>query len=365
MSPYTLLAILFPILVILLTFTSALTVETGSIGATFLFGRFWRVLRPGLRFTIPLIERIEYYRTTTHQHELPDEPENIDRLHDVAEPGKKLPFRVPHKGMEEAIFYVRKDFDGTGNPFDNTLSFDELKRVRFSEFPKEIQDAMKGDSLNAPLTSEVAVIFEWHLKGKEKEDIHNFIQNISPAEGRDREGEVRKRAEDMVARTLQEYLAPTTLGHAVYMAPLFSRLILDRLEILVGEKKAPGKEEIEKPWGIHVGDAYLKPLHPGHTVNTARAEAAAAMSRKQSTIRDGEAVAEVTERQAIADRKKEVEKGTGEAGRIAAMAKVMADPNARFLAELDVKERGYEAYEKNTTVTTYAPGADAMLPLGK
>jgi len=52
----------------------------------------------------------------------------------------------------------------------------------------------------------------------------------------------------------------------------------------------------------------------------------------------GEALAQVTRVQAEADKVKEILKGEGEAGRIEAMAKVMNDPNARFVATLDVAE---------------------------
>jgi regulator of protease activity HflC (stomatin/prohibitin superfamily) len=361
-----------------LVLSSIVTIDSSTVGFVFRWKKFRRVITPGLNFIIPVIEKVEIHSTATRQMELPDEPENIDRVSEVAPPGKKLPFRVPHKGMEEAYFYVKEEYDvnaRTGNPFDNTLPLHKLKLVRFHELPDQTQKAMQADPLNAPLTSEPPVAFEWHLKADDEKSIRDFIENVSPEAGRDRETEVRKRAEDTVSRILQEYLAPTTLGHAIYMAPLFSKLIKEELEILVGEKPDPKTGTIDRPWGIHIGEAFLKPFIVGRTINTARAEAAAAVSRKQDAIRisEGEAeatrnkaaaAADATRLQAEADRESEVKKGEGEAGRIAAMAKVWAtNPQAQVIAELDVKERGYEAYEKNTTVTTYAPGANSMLPL--
>jgi hypothetical protein len=336
------------------------------------------VLGPGLKNIIPLIEEVDVLSTATRQMELPDEPENIDRVSEVAPPGKKLPFRIAHKGMEEAIFYVRDDYDAgsrTGEPFDSSSELENLKKVRFSQLPDSTQEAMKTDSLNAPITSEASAVFEWHLKADD-DSIKKFIENVSPEAGRDRETEIRKRAEDMIAKILQEYLAPTTLGHAIEMAPVFNRYIKRELEYMVGEKKRP-ESEVEKPWGIQIGEAYLKPLYPGHSVNIARAEAAAAVSNKFTTLRNAEAEAgsirtraeakaHETRVQADADKDKEIKKGEGEAGRIAAMAEVWKNnPHAKDIAELDVRERFAEAYQNNATVTTYAPGSDKMLTLGK
>lgn len=315
--------------------------RTGEVAVVFRFGTFYRVLLPKTfpYFTIPLIDRVERYSTQVHQHELPDEPENIDRLNDIALPGKKLPFRIPHKGMAEAVFYVRKEYDvntRTGDPFDSSRSMGELKRVRFSELPDAVQTAMQEDSLNAPLTSEAASVFEWRLKSEEAH-VRDFIQNISPEEGRTREEEVRKRAEDMITRTLQEYLAPTTLGHAIEMAPLFNRLVRERLEELVGEGGARAGGSSDRPWGIHVGEAYLKPIHPGHTINDARAKAGATISNKFGTIRDAEAESAATRVKADANAFAEQRKGEGEAARIGAMTAVMrGNDDARFLAALDV-----------------------------
>ncbi|MDP3763836.1 MAG: hypothetical protein Q8Q92_04350 [bacterium] len=202
------------------------------------------------------------------------------------------------------------------------------------------KNALGEDSLHAPLTSEIAVVVEWYLEGSDREAVENFIQNIEPEEGRSREEEVRKRMEDMVARALQEFLGPVTLGQARDMIPFFSTLIKERLEILVGEKKDPNSTVAnDKPWGTHVRDAYIKSIHPGRRVNEARADAAASVSRKHATIRDAEGKAQATRVQAAADKDAEINKGEGEAGRISAMAAVMTDDNARFVAALDVAEQ--------------------------
>jgi regulator of protease activity HflC (stomatin/prohibitin superfamily) len=307
--------------IILIGFIGLTLVKTGSIAVVFRFKRFVRVMQPGLNFKIPLIESVEYYSTQTHQEELPDEADNIDRVNSVAAPGKKLPFRVLMKGKGEAIFYVKK-------------AKTEWNQVHFQDLDEEKKQALAEDSLHAPLTGEIAVVVEWYLKDDDESSIKNFIRNVIPEGGRNREEEVRKRIEDMASRALQELLGPVTLGHAQEMMPLFSLLIRKALEILVGEEG-----EGDRPWGIHIRDAYIKSIHPGRRVNEARADAAASVSKKQETIRIGEAVAIVTERQAEADRIKEVKKGEGEAARIGAMAKVMTDDNARFIATLDVAEQ--------------------------
>jgi regulator of protease activity HflC (stomatin/prohibitin superfamily) len=204
----------------------------------------------------------------------------------------------------------------------------------FRGLGKETQESLANDPLHEPITGEVAVVVEWYLMGRDDISISNFINNVAPEGGRSREEEVRKRIEDMAAKTLQELLGPTTLGHAQVMLPHFNLLIKEALESLVGED---GKGE--RPWGIHIANAYIKSFNPGITVNKARADAVAAGSKKRSDILAGEAQAERARLQAAAEAYSEIQKGMGEAGRISEMAKVMTDDNARFIATLDVAER--------------------------
>ena len=320
---------------ILIGIASITFVKTGEIGVVFRFKKFVRVSQPGLNFVIPLIESIEYYSTQTHQDELPDESDKIDRIHDIPDPGKRLPFRVLMKGMNEAIFYVRKAPDNT--TIDPNRPITEWNQVHFQDLDDTKKKALEDDSLHAPLTGEIAVVVEWYLKGNDRKSIEDFVQNVIPEGGRTREDEVRKRIEDMAARSLQEFLGPVTLGHAQEMMQLFSQLIKDRVEILVGEQTEVGTTA-DKPWGIQIRDAYIKSIHPGRRVNEARADAAAAVSQKQGVIRDAEGKAEATRVQATADAFSEEQKGKGEATRIREMAAVMVDDNARFVATLDVAE---------------------------
>lgn len=317
---------------ILLLVASIVLVDTGSIVAVFRLGKFVRVLRPGLNFIIPLLESAERYSTQTHQDELPDEPENIDRVNETPETGRKRPFRVLQSSKEEAIFYVKKDRnDPTIVPGQPDT---EWNRVHFLDLDDQKKKALEEDSLHAPLTSEIAVVVEWYLDGTDRQSIENFVQNITPEEGRNREEEVQKRMEDMASRTLQELLGPVTLGHAREMIPHFSELIEERLRILVGEGGTDNR-----PWGIRIRDAYIKNIHPGLRVNQARADAAASVSKKQEAIRTAEGSAQATRLNADAQAHAEIQKGVGEAGRIREMAAVMTDENARFIATLDVAEQ--------------------------
>ena len=321
-------------------FFGLIEVLNSTVAVVFRFGRFNRVLTPGLRPVIPLLERVEVYTTAVRQFELPDEPENIDRQDDdntrTLLPGKKPPYRVNHKGKEEAIFYVKK---ADNLPEDDPASYDRVPYVKYvTTLNDEQKRAMEKDSLHAPLTSEISVVVEYYLKYLltcDEADVKNFVENVSPESGRDRVQEVRKRMEDMVSRALQEILGPVTLGHAVERLPLFSRMIRERLEILVGEKAEAGSPRAEKPWGIHIADAYIKSIYAGRTVNKARSSAAASVSRREETINDAEAarVAETKKADATAYAKQKA--GEGEAAAIKAMAEAMKDPNAQFLASLD------------------------------
>jgi len=317
---------------ILIGIASITLVKTGEVGVVFRFKKFVRVLQPGLGFVLPIIESVEHHSTQVHQHELPDEPERIDRISDVTPPGKKPPFRIIHRGKTNAIFWMRRD---ENNPSTDPADWEQK---RFQELPDDIRTSMGEDSIDAPLTGEIAGIVEWYLEGTDRESIENFVQNVSPEEGRSREEEIRKRLEDMMARALQEFLGPVTLGHASERIPLFSRMLKERIEVLVGERPHPVTGERKKPWGIHIKDAYIKSVYAGRTVNTARSEAAAADSRKRDAIRVAEGVAAGTRLQADADAFAEQRKGEGEAARIGAMVAVMGTEEARFVATLDVAE---------------------------
>lgn len=351
------LMLFIAILLLVLSFT---TIQTGYVAAVFQFGRFDRNLLPGPHFLIPGVEKAEIYPTTTKQFELPDEPENIDRINDAAAPGKKLPYRINHKGMQEARFYVTEDFfnnkkryiDENLDPFDNTVPLTDLKQVHFSELPPRTQEAIRSDSLNAPLTGEWSAVFEWFLKGTDEKTIKQFIETVSPEGGRDRIEEVRKRADDIVASILRQYLAPTTLGHADFMADSFNKVIKQELEIMVGEKKRKEQtasqsatqepESEDRPWGIQIGTAFAKSPNAGRHVNTARAEAASAVSikLKDITLAEGRASASVIETKASADnivttananKKKRIKEGEAEAKNIEDMAAAVMKPGGKFI----------------------------------
>ncbi len=353
------------------------TVEAGSIGAVFRFGKFVRAVRPGLQIVLLFVEKLEVYSTQTHQDELPDEPEYVDRVNDNPEPGKVSPFRVLHRGAKEAVFYEKTNAWQQSLDPDNPLS--GYREKRWAQFSPDEQRSMEEDSLHAPLTSEIAVAVEWYLDNTNTA-VQQFVENVEPVNGRSREEEVTKRMVDMANRTLQELLGPVTLGHARDLMAVFSALIKLRLEELVGER---GRNN--KPWGIHIRDAYVKNIYPGRRVNEARANAAASVSNKQTTIRNAEAEAEATRQRAEAEAHQarvqadatahatrvnadakaheETKKGEGEAGRIKAMAEVMKDDNAKWLAQLDVAEQVLP--HVNATYLPIQGIIDTILSFGK
>ena len=239
-------------------------------------------------------------------------------------------------GSGEAIFYVKKSLGDPSIVANRPIT--AWNTVHIQDLDETRRKALEEDSLHAPLTGEIAVIVEWHLERDDESSIKDFVQNVTPESERDREEEVRKRIEDMASRAVQEFLGPVTLGHAREMMPLFSLLLTERLEILVGEKPDPNTGVTDRPWGIHIRDAYIKSIHPGRRVNQARADAAASVSKKQEKIREAEGEAVATRVRADADAFAEQRKGEGEAARIGAMVAVMGTEEARFVATLDVAE---------------------------
>jgi len=323
------------------------TTKTGSIKSVFRFGKFDRILYPGLGLTVPLIEKTEEYSIGTHHDEFPEEPQFIDRVSEIPPEGMVKPIRIGQKGMEAARFYVNPDGRIPDQP-DQLIT--NYKIIPFSDLPDDVKESMKLDSFSAPLTSEVSFVVEWRLNDDNVDTVLNFLENVIPAEGRTREEEVTKRMEDFGEGILQALLTPITLGHAREMKKPLELHLQEQIEILVGERADPNPDLGQKPWGIHIVKASIKDISAGHTVNAARAAAAAAVSNRETSVRDAEAAAERTELTANSDkysRKKNAEaeayeekkKGEGERDRIMAMCEAMKDPNARFLAQLDVAEQ--------------------------
>jgi len=178
--------------IILLLIASIKIIQAGEVGAVLRLGKFNRVIGPGLHFVIPLIEKAEVFSTQTHQHELPDEPENIDRVNAMPNIDMRLPFRIVQRGKKEGIFYVGK------SPDPDSTKPEEWKTIRFKDLPQEDQEAMEGDAIHDPLTSEIAVVVEWQLESTDETSIKNFIENVSPEFGRDREEEVLKRIKSQI-----------------------------------------------------------------------------------------------------------------------------------------------------------------------
>ncbi len=342
--------VLFWMLILWIAF-GLVIVKTGTVAAAFRLGKFVKVLRPGPHLIIPVIHKVEVFPTSTIQMELPDEPENIDRS-DTPTLGKKIPHRIVHKGRREALYYVRSEYQqgSTEYPFDNSRLISDsgptgLKKVSFKDLPDDIQQAIEADSAHAPLTPEWPAVFEWNLRSDDELSIKTFIENVTPQNGYSRMEEVRRRADDVIVRIIQEELTSTTVGHAIYMSRAFNQLFKDRLEELVGE--SAGK--IEKPWGIQIGQAFFKEPNLGKTVNQARSDAAAADSNKQAKIRDaetkketlrleGEGEAAAIRAKGEAERDAEIARGQGEAGRIKEVRDVMSDETGKFIAALDVAE---------------------------
>lgn len=323
---------------ILYILAAAVIVETGNIAVLLRFGRFVEILHPGLRWRIPFIDKAEHHSTQTRQNELPDEPERIDRLNDIAQPGMRHPFRVLHAGREEAVYYIPRE-DNTDPASDPSIKAEELlshyDMKRYSEIGDETRKAIEDDSLHSPLTGEIAVSVEWFL-GSTRDEVENFIRNVRPEAGRtSREAEVVKRMEDMIARSLQEILGPVTLGHARERMQLFSKLIERRLEELVEEEGKVKLGPNARPWGIHIRDAYIKSIHPGRRVNEARADAAASVSHKYESIRNFEAEAEQVRLNAEARAYEDEQQGIGRAAHLRAVLETMKDPNAQFVMSID------------------------------
>jgi len=343
---------------VLVAYMAATTVETSTMGLVFRFGKLVRILDPGLKFIWPFIERVEIHLTPPRQHELPTDPEFIDRISAVPPLGKLAPFRINHPPEKKAYFYRKRAGAGTG--------LDAYELIHFNDLTDEEKKTMEDDPLQTALQSEIAVAVEWYPP-TDFASVENFINNVSPTAGRDRTEEVRRRISDMVAFALQDLLGRVTMRHATEMMLVVSEEIQRRIEVLVGEKTDPNTGEKEKPWGIHISKLYIKQIYGGQTIATAMSNASAALANKQEviSIAEGEAQAVRTkaeadkfaaERAAEAAAYTEEQRGKGEAKALEAMATAMEKPNARFLATLDAAR---EVLPKTRIIM--APGQNSVL----
>ncbi len=285
------------------------SVETGTVVAVKWFGRFDRIAEPGLNFIIPLFEKGEVLSTQTHQTEFP-QPDSS---------GKKIPFRILQKGIKEAKFY-KLNIGAT--ELSEMSSYTLVDIDDFVENDGDLKVAMSEDPLHSPLTSEVSVVVEWSLYNNTLR-VGRFIENIEPTDGRTREEEADKRIEDVIAKTLQEFLGVTTVGHARDRFPLLNAMIKLQLEKLVGEEEKDDSKLDPKAWGINVTKAYIKEIDPGHTVNKARSESAASVSEMQKAINAAEGQARAKIKDGEAEAKKIL--AIGEAEKSAKILKNDAD----------------------------------------
>lgn len=346
------------------------TVDTGYVKAVFQFGKFVRSLPPGgPHVVIWPVEKTEEISTGTHQDEFPDEPQYIDRISEMPEEGMVKPIRILHANMQDAVYWVGLD-DKIPNQPDQPLG--SYRKVRFMNLDDDTKDAMTKSAVHAELTSEIPFVVEWKLNDSNPVAVEQFIANVIPEDGRTREEEVTKRMGDLVSHALQALTGTTTFGHTKHMMVPFGLYIKEQIEYLVGEKLRPNPDPGQKPWGIHIVNAYMKEPYPGHRVNAAMADAASAISRREQTIRDAEASAQATkteadankyatERAAEAKAFEEKMKGEGERDRLKAMAEAMSDPNARFLATLDVTEQALTAPGRTVYVDTRAAAIASVL----
>ncbi len=354
-----------------LLYISATTTQRGYIGYVFRFGELVKVLQPGLKFIIPFVDKVEFISLTT-QDEFPAEEDDIDRENSTPIEGMVAPIRIIHRGMHEAVFYQKKDPSEPDQDPRSILT--QYKTVRFHELPEAEQRALEQDSVNGPLTSEVIVAVEWSV-GESLEEALRTVTNLNPGEGRTREEEFFKRVNDRIPSVLQELLARVTLGHAKDMVEMFNRAIQERLEVLIGEREDPRTGKLaDRPWGVHIREAYIKTISAGRRVNEARANAASAVSEAQATVTRSEADAQATKNnadaqahatRANADAKAHEEKmqGKGEADRIREMMPVMQDENGRFVAMLDVAEKTLP--HMKATLLPFSPLLEAITSMGE
>ncbi|MDB5194383.1 MAG: hypothetical protein JWN50_397 [Parcubacteria group bacterium] len=340
-------------------YTSFVVIDTGEVGVVKRFGKLTgKVLEPGLGRKVPLIDHVVRYPTITQEEEFPADPELVEKAdEDNVPPGKKPPFRILQTGARTAVFYVKKtqeefDAEQAANPQGKIVRW---KTVAFGDLsiPREKWEAMENDPLEQPITTEVQFVVEWRI---DKDSVLDFATNVKTIK------QALRRMEDTVARALQEYMGPTTAGHAQEQIAFISEEIQNRLMILVGQIEDPATGRKRTPaWGVVISNAYIKSIDPGKTVNMARAKAAAAVGAKievielaeantrkieleakanaYKTVQEGIASARNIKVKADADAFAEKRSGEGQRDRIKTMSEAMKEPYAIQLLQIEASER--------------------------
>ncbi len=349
-------------------------IETGEIATVERIGKLREdvILDPGPHFKLPLADKINRISTRVREDEFAANPEFIDRTEGNVLPGKKEPIRILHKGTGTAVFYVERDKDVPLTKWDKVdfetyldrtspkekasgsvidpgadLPVDQKKRA-------ERKKSIENDPLQQPITTEVQFVVEWQIS---EEEAIKFVRNVGSEET------ALKRMEDTVSRALQEFLGPTTAGHASEVMSHVSSIIEERIQILVGQIEDPelvkaneegtktyipcdeeGDKNKRPSWGVKVINAYIKSINPGRTINLARNEAAKAVADKVKSIEASEARAEDVRLLSEANAKKDVLnaraqkkvkklEGEGEAERLGAIAEKVATPEGKFILQ--------------------------------
>ncbi|MCE3229862.1 MAG: band 7 protein [Bacteroidetes bacterium] len=146
-SPVTIVLLVLALLTLLLSFV---TIQQGTVGVTTIFGKFNRILRPGLNFKIPFIERI-YKRISIQNRsaELGFQAVTIDQanvnftamlLYSVINNEEETIKNVAYKFVDERNFMqaLVRSVEGSVRAFVATKKQSEVLILR-----KEIVDAVK------------------------------------------------------------------------------------------------------------------------------------------------------------------------------------------------------------------------------
>ena len=293
-----------------------------SLGAVLVFGRPIYQVKSGLVYVPFIVCQLSRDGKNVVPVQFPAVPERVDKSGDDTKPvapGFVKPIRV------------------------TTASRDMLSDEYKAKLDKN--DDFKKHPLNEMMTLEPSVFVRYQRRS---DDYISFLSNI----GNDEKAIIAMR--DTVDAVLRIEFAKRTPALIIMEQDEINKILLEKIEILVGEKPDPKHLDSfnpEESWGINILNVQLTDVDITKAINVSLRDIIDSQLRKRVTVKDAEAKKEARGLEGEGENKFETEKGKGvasarldflnaEATGLGKIAKVAETEEGKLAVVAKVAEQG-------------------------